>query len=63
MHRTIAGGALLTLIMLTGASAQPAVTEGAQTYAANCAECHGENMVSGGAILDIEHALTKRTVI
>ena len=53
MHRNTLGAALLTL-MQTGALAQPAVTEGAQTYAANCAECHGENMVSGGAIIDIK---------
>ena len=55
MHRSITPAAIFALLMLTaGASAQSAVTEGAQIYATNCAECHGENLVSAGTIFDIK---------
>src|SRR5258705_1099844 len=55
MRRTFTAVALLALLSLArGASAQPAVAEGEKVYADNCAECHGKNLVSGGAVFDLK---------
>jgi mono/diheme cytochrome c family protein len=55
MHLKVTTTALLAALVPTCiAYAQPAVTDGSQIYATNCAECHGENLVSPGTIFDIK---------
>jgi mono/diheme cytochrome c family protein len=46
---------LVAVVSLTGASAQDqaAIESGEALYAEHCAECHGENLRSGGAIPDL----------
>jgi len=54
MERKLLAGALLTIGMLSGASAQDrTVKEGAELYQTHCAACHGENLVTTGVAFDI----------
>jgi|SRR4051812_29960505 mono/diheme cytochrome c family protein len=54
MQRKFLGIVLITVAFLArSATAQTALTEAAQIYEGNCAECHGQNLESGGAVPDL----------